>query len=1189
MSLQSSNKDSPIQEDIPETQVDLNKKLNDIELQNREEISREETEYGYLYPSLDDPNFTSKISQRKEFFDTRYERPEGSIEEVSDKLCNAEFELAPHQMFVRNFLSFQTPYNGLLLYHGLGSGKTCSAISVSEEMRAYLKQMGISQRIIVVASPNVQDNFRKQLFDENRLKLVDGLWNIRACTGNKFLAEINPMNMKGLTKEKVVAQVKRIINTSYLFLGYIEFANYVNKRSAVGSDLTAKQREKIVKQRLNRIFANRLIIIDEVHNIRMTPDNSDKRVAVELEKLVDNVENMRLLFLSATPMYNSYKEIIWLLNILNRNDRRSIMNSKDVFTGDGNFRVGDDGEEIGKELLMRKATGYVSFVRGENPYTFPFRIWPTEFSPENTYDSIPKPTIQLNGKPISQPIEMLSVYLTQVGDVQQASYNYIIERLKKGAGQDPTRNMPSFENMEAFGYTLLQRPLEALNMVYPDDRLTEDAEVDSKDLVGKGGLQRIMRYDESTTPIFKGNFEYKTEKYGHIFSPDQIGKYSGKIKNICDTVMNSDGVILVYSQYLDGGLVPIALALEELGFRRAGTNRSLFKTPPTEEIDALTFKPRSQQGDGFNQASYVIISGDKALSPDNSADVSLATQADNFNGSKVKVIMISQAGSEGIDFKFIRQVHVLDPWYNMNRIEQIIGRAVRTCSHKDLAFILRNVEIFLYGSLLSEIREEAADIYLYRLAELKSVQIGQVSRVLKESSVDCLLNFEQAGFTVEQMNMTVKQQLSNGNTIDYAVGDRPFSSTCDYMSKCSFKCKPNSNIDSSNISFETYNESFITMNSDKIIQRIRDAFKERFYYNKESLIGNINAVKNYPLLQINAALNQLTEDKNEFLVDMYGRMGRLVNIGDLYLFQPLELSDNHISIYDRSVPVEYKRNKLVFDVPAEIEEAVMKIRKKKPTAKKVAEGAKIISDMRDNYTIAHTPQDIAAKSDDWYAFCSLVYPQLEAEGWDRALLDKLLVHHMLESLRFPDKLEVINYLYQDDADDDMTRYIKEYFRDITMTDKGITGIMLQNTGNPQLVVSRDGKTFTLAQPEDVIDLTAKINEIKNLILPMADKLASHIGFMVNFKKDYMVFKIRDMSKPRNTGARCDQASKVKSVRFLNSLGEEQYTTKTKMSRQELCIVQEFLMRRFDIERKDGRKWFLRPSEAIIVNDPKQAF
>ena len=506
MSLQSSNNDTP--EDIPEQQIDKNKELNDIELQNRDEIARAESNYGYLYPSLDDPNFTSKISQRKEFYDTRYEKPVGSIEEVSDKLCNAEFELAPHQMFVRNFLSFQTPYNGLLLYHGLGSGKTCSAISVSEEMRAYLKQMGIAQRIIVVASPNVQDNFRRQLFDENKLKLVDGLWNIRACTGNKFLSEINPMNMKGLTKEKVVAQVKRIINTSYLFLGYIEFANYVNKRSTVGSDLTAKQRDKIIKQKLNRIFSNRLIIIDEVHNIRMTPDNSDKRVAVELEKLVENVENMRLLFLSATPMYNSYKEIIWLLNILNKNDSRSIMSTKDVFAANGTFKINDDGEEIGKELLMRKATGYVSFVRGENPYTFPFRIWPMEFSPENTYQTIPKPTIQLNGRPITQPIEMLSIYLANIGDVQEASYRYIIERLKKGAGQDPLRNMPSFENMEAFGYTLLQRPLEALNMVYPDSRLSDEADIDSKELVGKGGLQRIMKYEETTTPIFKGNFEY---------------------------------------------------------------------------------------------------------------------------------------------------------------------------------------------------------------------------------------------------------------------------------------------------------------------------------------------------------------------------------------------------------------------------------------------------------------------------------------------------------------------------------------------------------------------------------------------------------------------------------------------------------------------------------------------------------
>ena len=124
----------------------------------------------------------------------------------------------------------------------------------------------------------------------------------------------------------------------------------------------------------------------------------------------------------ATPMYNSYKEIVWLLNILNKNDRRATISTKQVFNTDGTFKINDDGEEVGRQLLARKATGYVSFVRGENPYTFPFRIWPTEFSPENTYGIIQKPTIQLNGRPITQPIEMLSVYLTNVGEM----YNNIV-------------------------------------------------------------------------------------------------------------------------------------------------------------------------------------------------------------------------------------------------------------------------------------------------------------------------------------------------------------------------------------------------------------------------------------------------------------------------------------------------------------------------------------------------------------------------------------------------------------------------------------------------------------------------------------------------------------------------------------------------------------------------------------------
>ena len=149
--------------EIENTKTDINN-----ELANRKNISENETEYNYLYPNLDDPKFNIKIAERKEFYDTRYDGNIDNIQKQAEKLCNIDFELAPHQLFVRNFMSTQTPYNSLLLYHGLGTGKTCSAIGVAEEMRDYLKQMGITERIIVVAAPNVQDNFKLQLFDERK-------------------------------------------------------------------------------------------------------------------------------------------------------------------------------------------------------------------------------------------------------------------------------------------------------------------------------------------------------------------------------------------------------------------------------------------------------------------------------------------------------------------------------------------------------------------------------------------------------------------------------------------------------------------------------------------------------------------------------------------------------------------------------------------------------------------------------------------------------------------------------------------------------------------------------------------------------------------------------------------------------------------------------------------------------------
>jgi hypothetical protein len=1327
-----------------------------------------------LYPNLSDTNFNIKIANKKEFSDTRYEGPNFSktLKEQADILANADFELQPHQAFVKNFMSFQTPYNSLLLYHGLGSGKTCSAIGVCEEMRDYMKQIGISKRIIIVASENVQDNFKLQLFDERKLKLTDGIWNIRACTGNKLLQEINPMNMKGMPKDKVISQIRNIINTYYIFLGYGQFANYIIKtmnyteediqnktkhkkgetpkkrgektRIQMLKDVNITLNKKIIR-RLRNEFDNRMIVIDEVHNIRKADDNENKKVAVNLELLVKAAKNMRFLLLSATPMYNSYKEIIWLLNLMNTNDRRSRMEVKDIFDKNGNFK--SDGEE----MLIRKAMGYVSFVRGENPYTFPYRVYPNIFAKQHTFKKFNNdklgfsyPSIQMNNLKIlnEDKNRILSLYLNKIGDCkncgacQYCCYRYIIYNLKHKRFSITTkhglvREMPNFENMESFGYTLLQTPLESLIISYPIEGLKEEIDIIQKEterekepinfdkdfakasvvsnkdegeeegeeevgpglveeseavveveenenktstsesvsvrridphlLTGRQGLERMMNFVDEKSPPEKGNYEYRKstlDKYGRIFSQKLVGKYSSKIKCVLDNIFYpstgyiSKGIILIYSQYIDSGLIPMALALEEMGFTRYGENvKPLFKNRPSDVVDVRTMKPpESRIGKNFIPARYSIITGDPRISPNNDFEVKGLTGEDNKDGHKVKVILISRAGSEGIDLKFIRQVHILEPWYNMNRIEQIIGRAVRNFSHKDLEFEERNVEIFMHGTILGkENKEEAADLYVYRVAEFKAIQIGNVTRILKEGAVDCIINQDQQLFTQEIMKANlktpVKQILSNGEEInDFKVGDAPFSPACDYMAKCDYSCRYDKNIDESRLkNDDTYNETFIMNNSEKILQRIRMLMKESFFYIKEHLITSINTPKEYPRTQIFAALTRLIDDKNEFIVDKYGRNGRLVNIGEYYLFQPIELRDTNISIFDRSVPIDYKHEMINFEIKDNIAKQTATDKKKKQNkpaietktkASTIAElvalekedyevesdessyekenskGNKIIDEFNSNFEITdkyqkHKLGRVERGDDNWYKHCGVVIKKMKkAYNVSNETLIGFVVAHMIESLLYQDKLDVMDYLYSLDTvvENSIEDYAKKYFDKISIKTQHFQSIILYNLNKRVIMILNEDNRWVEAGPEDQREIAMSEEAKKQLAFDKAkfNRIVGFIGYEKNNK--YLIFKTKDIESSRDTGARCDESGKEKTLKKLETfldksvvhelllrpkldkdnaivVNKDNSQVEEMIGHSEMCVLLELVLRYLDDNIND-KKYFLTPELAI---------
>ena len=1206
------------------SETDLNNKEMFQKEKEEHELNRENNEYEFLYPHINDPNFNEKIAKRKEFNDTKYDGKIRDIKTYANQVCKSYFELLPHQLFVKNFLSLNTPYNSLLLYHGLGTGKTCSAIGIAEEMRSYMKEVGIKQKIMVIASPNVQSNFRLQLFDENKLQSDNGIWSLNTCIGNSLLKEINPTNLTDVPRERIISQINTIINTYYEFVGYIEFANYIQKYTMVqeNSGLSEEEIKKTEIKNIKRVFNNRLLIIDEVHNIRKSDDNKNKRIGELLMNVAKHTINMRLLLLSATPMYNNYKEIVWLTNLMNMNDKRSIITENQVFDKNGNFipQQNRNGEIIegGRELLERKLTGYVSYVRGENPYTFPYRIYPADFSPENTLQNITYPANQMNGKPVDKALQFIPIYTSQIGEYQSKVYDFIMNNLrnKSMSRRDKFGKeiiMPDFENMESFGYTLLQTPLEALNIVYPNptfDAINPNAEIPPdtqeiiENMIGSKGLANIMNYTTLTVPNpIKNNYEYKPEviqKYGRIFHSEHIGKYSNKIASLCESIRNSTGIVMVYSQYIDGGAVPIALALEEMGFGRYGSAKyttSLFKKPLSEPIDARTMKPKSQVAENFKQAKYLMITGDKFFSPNNAMDIKYVTKSENKYGELVKVIIISKAGSEGLDFKNIRQSHILEPWYNTNRIEQIIGRAVRNLSHCPLPFEERNVEIYLHATLPRN-NEEPADLYIYRLAEKKALQIGNVTRVMKENAVDCLLNIGQTNFTVEKLNALVENQnielsLSSGKKINFKIGDKPFTELCDYMDNCNFTCSSKAEIREEDVVKDTYNNDYIKTNFQMILKRIRQLFKEQSFYKKDFLINSINISKPYPIEQIYYTLSQFVDNKNEFLVDKYGRIGTLVNKGEYYAFQPIEITDENASIFERSTPIDDKPEHMALELQKKVKDEGEEEKKDEEDQVNVSY-EDLMNEIRQlmDSTLRRNDIDIEPGEVDWYKHANKVITNLTMTH--NILNDKLykyVLFHYLDNLTIRRKFILIKKIYSGEYNDSniLTQLVKEYFDNKMVEVNQQRAIVLENKEHVKTYIQSKELNTLWSEATKLSEKQLFEQGImdKIIISNIGTKINHYIGFMQFFKDRELTFKIKDMTQIRNNkGSRCDRMGKTEIIKFLNQvLGEQMYNNDNTEAilKFGLCVILEIVLRHFNDMKKDNKVWFLDPERALKNN------
>ena len=1111
--------------------MELYRKLRLKESKNKKFFD-DHPDYVMDYPHLDDPHLQRKISMKKEFRLYKYDGRIEDIESKANQMCqrNKVFELSPHQEFIKRFISYQTPYNGVLLFHGLGSGKTCSAIGITEAIRGYSKYVSDFKKILIIASPNVQENFRLQLFNPSKLEKINNSWNLSGCLGNSFIQELNVYQINNLTKEDLISKITKIINKYYEFLGYIEFANRIDRLYMHKGEVNLR----LAQQKLKAEFEGSLLVIDEIHNIRQSgdTDKGDKKAASSLFKLVTFVKHLKIIFLTGTPMYNDPKEILYILNILNINDNRSPIGIKEI------FNKNDEFTEEGEALFKMKANGYVSYVRGENPYVFPYLITPHMYKSPASIKNRNYPRRQFNRKAITSPLQHLDLFLSRLSPLQEAGYmKYITKVTDKFSDED----IAKFEDMESFRYNEIMAPIQSLNIVYP---------VRDTYLLGEKGLNQVMRYDIRENPPARANYEY-TQLEG-MFQYDRIGEYSSKIKVILDHIVESKGIILIYSQYIDGGIIPMALALEELGFIRY-KSKNLFKKrrPP------LSIHDLKREGKGtMVQATYSIICGDKMLSPNTNDEIEALTN-NNVNGERVKVVIISQSGSEGIDLNHIRQVHIMEPWYNMNRLEQIIGRARRNCSHAGLPLTERNVQIFLHATDMGEI--ESMDMYLYRLSEKKSIKIGKVTRLLKTVSVDCLLNKEQMAFYKmdQQLDIQLSELVDDRPiTIKRSIRDEAYTSLCDYMETCEFECT-NTLDEAEDISTYQYSST----KNNRVIDIIKELFKQKHVYKEPYLLDTIK--RKHRGIHLEEILRALKDLEINTLVDKFGRQGYLIKTADLYFFQPIELKDKHITMTERTTPLTSKKTHFSLEMEPQIETQSVE--------------SDLIQEIKARYEMATKSNDTG--DDSFYAYFDEVAGELIGEAITYKEIYEMLMEHICEELTFEEELEVLNYMAS--TDDEFNANFESHFEKSSIEVGDIRAQVLYDPSSKdpeKIYVLND----TVWEPAGYTDKGKLMPAIQKKFAKPRGPFFSIVGFMGKSKNGKIFeFKIKD-SSTKFTGAVVENKSKDKIIAMLNETleGHDIYNKKNTAStkKQVLSSTEEFLLRYFDRTNKNKKRYFLNKSE-----------
>lgn len=601
-----------------------------------------------------------------------------ALKKLSTNYNNKDFLYYYQQLLREYFQKVQLDSRGLLLHISMGVGKTMTGAAIA---------FGLMDKYepIVLLSKSLQENMRGGL--------------------KKFVR----MQFEGMSD----AEASRMVDDKFSFVS-LNASNMIQQMRDVTLSSIEREMEKRIDKNIKKVaelqtLNGKLLIIDEAHNFFRAIVNGSKN-AVSLYRIIIASKDLKLVFLTGTPVVNDPYELIPCFNMLGSREPKKLIFPED-YKKFHDYFIDENGLMKNIEQFQDRIFGLVSNVTHESKQGVAFGI-----------------KQQIMAKfPTQLPIKVIKIPMTR--------HQFMLYQ----AARDKEKKEATFGKAGKAGHAISK----------PKSDKTSTYRIKSRQL---SNYAPNIKQKEFSSP--------KLEEVAHIISnhPNQKGLiYSAFVK------LSGVGGIEIFLKNLGWEEKVIVGDMVKVGttskLNEENQDASEIETAESARVEGGGEQLRTGQSysiiGGVEKKYFAVIKGNTTKS-DRDRLIDYYNLPENDHGDNLALLVVSSVGAEGLDLKCGRYVIIYEPFWNYVRIEQVIARAVRNNSHITLPEDEQNVQPYILLAVAPEETEDlSTDEDLYLEAVRKNITNNSCVAAIDAVSIECMVNGESHCRTCMPNNMTL--------------------------------------------------------------------------------------------------------------------------------------------------------------------------------------------------------------------------------------------------------------------------------------------------------------------------------------------------------------------------------------------------------------------------------------------------